>query len=62
MNSIRATGGQIPCLEVVIERSFPVRYVEKEQLDESKTRKVCLHAELVVVVLFVLPKNLGVSK
>jgi len=44
MNSIRALGGQIPCIEVVIERSFPVRFVEKEMVDESTTRKVCFSA------------------
>ncbi|KAK4526197.1 hypothetical protein GAYE_SCF20G4111 [Galdieria yellowstonensis] len=45
MNSIRALGGQIPCIEVVIERSFPVRFVEKEVVDESTTRKVFRNEE-----------------
>ncbi|GJQ11713.1 hypothetical protein GpartN1_g3504.t1 [Galdieria partita] len=45
MSSLRAMGGQIPCIEVVIERSFPVRFVESELLDESKTRKVFRNEE-----------------
>ncbi|GJD09043.1 Breast cancer type 2 susceptibility protein [Galdieria sulphuraria] len=45
MSSLRAMGGQIPCVEVVIERSFPVRFVESDLRDETKTRKVFRNEE-----------------
>eukprot|EP00871_Galdieria_phlegrea_P002448 jgi/Galph1/3203/GphlegSOOS_G1839.1 len=40
MSNLYSGGGQIPCVEVIIERSFPTRFVEKETLNGSEVRKM----------------------